>query len=262
MPLAALAALVAATLASFRGAVGEAGRGFWLLLGAALAGSAAVIALRSGSRWDSSLSTALWWSIACCLGLFALLAGFGPTMRRLAPLLFSYLVLLALVALASGGLPGHVRAVGEPGLWLPVHIAVSLVTYALATLAAVAGLAVFLRERALKRKESGGLIARLPSIADGERLQFRLLGAAEAVLGVGLATGFALDWVEYGQVITLDHKTLLSILAFALFGLLLLMHNRGGLRGRRAVRVGLVAYLLLTLSYIGVKFVTDVLLVT
>ncbi|SMF25356.1 ABC-type uncharacterized transport system, permease component [Tistlia consotensis] len=261
LPLAALAALVAATLASFRDAAGWSGRRFWLLLGAALAGSAAVIALRSGARWDSSLSTALWWSVACCLALFGLLSAFSDTMRRLAPLLLVYLLLLAAIALASGGLPGHVPPLGDPGVWLPLHIAISLATYALATLAAVAGLAVFLRERALKkRQEAGGLVERLPSIADGERLQFRLLGAAEAVLVAGLATGLALDWEAYGQLVEFDHKTLLSVLAFLLFGLLLLLHNRGGLRGRRAARLALVAYLLLTLSYIGVKFVTDVLL--
>lgn len=268
LPLAAVAALLAATLASFRDAAGTAGRRFWLLGGAAAAGAAAVVALRSGGpagyHWDSSLSTALWWSIACCLLLFGLISLFGETARRLAPLLFGYLLLLALIALLSGGLPGHVQVAGEGGLWLPLHIAISLATYALSTLAAVAGLAVFLRERALKRKQDGsgllgGLVERLPSIADGERLQFRLLGVAEAVLGAGLATGLALDWVDYGRLIALDHKTLLSVLAFLLVALLLLLHARGGLRGRRAARLALLAYLLLTLSYIGVKVVTDVL---
>lgn len=274
LPLAALAALLAATLAAFRPASaptagGAAARAFWLLLAAAFAGSLAVIALRAGGagglhwgglRWDSSLSTALWWSIALCLGLFAALAWLGRTARRLAPLLLAYLAILALIATASGGLPGHVSTAAEGGLWLPAHIAVSLATYALATLAAVASLAVFLRERALKRKEGGGLTALLPSIADGERLQFRLLAAAEAVLGAGLASGMALTWAEQGRLFEFDHKTLLSVLAFLLFGLLLLLHARGGLRGRRAARLGLLAYLLLTLSFVGVKFVTDVLM--
>lgn len=274
LPLAAVAALLAATLAGLRSVGAPSGARFWLLLGAALAGSLAVLALRSGAywgdaqwedaqwdhaRWDSSLSTALWWSVAVCLLLFALLAALGETVRRLAPLLYCYLLLLALAALASGGLPGHVRMPGGGGLWLPLHIGISLATYALATLAAVAGLAVFLRERALKRKEQGGLIERLPSIADGERLQFALLGAAEAVLGAGLATGLALAWAGGSFQLEFDHKTLLSVLAFLLIGLLLLFHAHGGLRGRRAARLALLAYLLLSLSYLGVKLVTDVL---
>jgi ABC-type uncharacterized transport system permease subunit len=41
---------------------------------------------------------------------------------------------------------------------------------------------------------------------------------------------------------------------------LLVAHYRSGMRGRRAARVVLLAYLLLTLGYPGVKFVTDVLM--
>jgi ABC-type uncharacterized transport system permease subunit len=66
--------------------------------------------------------------------------------------------------------------------------------------------------------------------------------------------------VTSGEFFTLSHKTLLAVLAFLVIGLLLLLHYRSGLRGRRAARVVLVAYLLLTLAYPGVKFVTDVLL--
>jgi ABC-type uncharacterized transport system permease subunit len=43
-------------------------------------------------------------------------------------------------------------------------------------------------------------------------------------------------------------------------GILLLARYRNGIRGRRAARLALLAYLLLTLAYPGVKFVTDVLI--
>jgi len=41
---------------------------------------------------------------------------------------------------------------------------------------------------------------------------------------------------------------------------LLILHFRSGLRGRRAARWVLVAYLLLTLAFLGVKFATVVLI--
>jgi ABC-type uncharacterized transport system permease subunit len=41
---------------------------------------------------------------------------------------------------------------------------------------------------------------------------------------------------------------------------LLAAHYRTGIRGRRAARYMLLGYLLLTLAYPGVKFVTDVLI--
>src|SRR5438552_975627 len=48
--------------------------------------------------------------------------------------------------------------------------------------------------------------------------------------------------------------------SFALVIALLIAHQRFGLRGRRAARLVLVAYILLSLAYLGVKFVTDVLI--
>jgi ABC-type uncharacterized transport system permease subunit len=58
----------------------------------------------------------------------------------------------------------------------------------------------------------------------------------------------------------LDHKTLLSLVAFGLISALLLGHRVCGVRGRVAARVVMIAYLLLTLAFPGVKFVTQVLL--
>jgi ABC-type uncharacterized transport system permease subunit len=120
--------------------------------------------------------------------------------------------------------------------------------------------AVFLQERALKRKQPTSLTGLLPSIAGGEALELRLLAAAELVLGLGIVTGMALQVLTTDRLLLFDHKTLLSLLAFAVIGALLILRHRSGLRGRRAARLVLLAYLLLTLAYPGVKFVTDVLL--
>ena len=70
----------------------------------------------------------------------------------------------------------------------------------------------------------------------------------------------ATQYSETGPLLLLQHKTLLSLLAFGLIGLLLIGHRVCGVRGRMAARVVLVSYLLLTLAYPGVKFVTQVLL--
>src|SRR3546814_5690129 len=145
-------------------------------------------------------------------------------------------------------------------LWLAAHIATAVATYGLCTIAAVASAAVFLQERALKRRRPNSFTRMLPSVADAERLEVRLLAASEVILGAGIATVMSELYVTSGAFFTLNHKTLLSVLAFLVIGALLLLHHRSGLRGRRAARVVLVAYLLLTLAYPGVKFVTDVLL--
>jgi ABC-type uncharacterized transport system permease subunit len=54
---------------------------------------------------------------------------------------------------------------------------------------------------------------------------------------------------------------LLSILTLVIVVVLLIARKVSGLRGQKAARLALLAYLMLTLAYPGVKFVTDILLV-
>jgi len=171
-----------------------------------------------------------------------------------------YLFLLCLVALAWQTVPSTPLGSEAPAAWLDAHILLAVTAYGLLTLAAVAGLAVYIQERALKARRPVALTARLPSLADCERLQIALLAATEAVLALALATGFAAEYFIGQEPRGLGHKTVFSALAFLVIGGLLLAHARTGLRGRRAARVVLLAYLLLTLAYPGVRFVLDVLL--
>ena len=257
--IAALMALLPASLLSYRRSEQRPDLLFWAVLGAAVAGPLAYSLVVLFDAWKTGVAIALWLSIAASLLIFAALAALAREAWRLAPLLLPYLCLLALLALAWGQQPDPGPPASAPDLWLALHIAVSLATYALATIAAVAGVAALIQERGLKAKRPAALSRRLPSIADAEALQIRLLAAAEMVLGVGVLSGMGLQYVSQGTVLALDHKTILSLLAFAVIGLLLIVHHRTGLRGRRAARLVLVAYLLLTLAYLGVKFVTDVL---
>lgn len=260
MSVTALCALVPASLLPFRRASRRPDLIFWLLLAAAVAGPTAYSLTNLVGPWSGSLSMTLWVSIAASLILFTVLSAVTRTAWRLSPLLLPYLLILAVLATIWSRAPGQALETATPDPWLIVHIVVSVLTYALATLAAVAGASVFLQERALKRKQPTGLTRSLPSVAEGEVLELRLLAGAETVLGIGILTGMALNLLGGVSLLVWDHKTLLSLVAFVLIGLLLFFRYRSGLRGRRAARLVLLAYLILTLAYPGVKFVTDVLI--
>lgn len=258
----ALAALIPAALLPWRWHSQRPDLVFWAVLAVAVAGPLAAISVQLDGGWSTGLGAALWLSVATSLAAFAASALFLQQAWRLAALLLPYLLCLGVLGtvwIAAETEPEPLAL--EPGfqadIWLLVHIAVSLTTYALATLSAVAAAAVFLQERSLKKKRRSSLTLRLPSVADTERLQFNFLAAAETVLGFGIVTGIGIAWYQT-STLPLDHKTFLSLLAFALIGLLLYLQSRTGLRGKRAGRLVLVAYLLLTLAYPGVKFVTDV----
>lgn len=231
---------------------------FWGAIALAVLGPAAWSVNLVWGAWETGLGATLWVSVAASALLFA---GFAAGTRagwRLAPLLMPYLLALGFLASAVRG-SAQPLSEAAPELWVAVHIVVSVATYALLTLAAVASLAVFLQERALKRKRPTRLTRMLPAVLESESLAGRLLVASELVLGLGLASGMATQFLETGHLLRLDHKILLSIVAFVLIGLLLTGHRVCGVRGRLAARVVLMAYLLLTLAYPGVKFVTQVL---
>ncbi|HEY9567730.1 MAG TPA: cytochrome c biogenesis protein CcsA, partial [Thalassobaculum sp.] len=257
--LSALAALVPASLLAVRPGT-RGGPRLWLALAVAAAGAVGWSVVRLSGHWDPGLGSALWISVAATLLVFAVVVLLRPWAGRLCGLLGPYLLLLAILATVVDE-PRPAGAVGSlPEAWVVIHILVSLATYALATLAAVAGLSVVLKERALKSKQQGGWRAALPAVSDADRLQFQLLLAALVVLGIGIASGMVLEIAETGRPLDLDHKSVLSLASFAVVAAVLGLHAWSGLRGRRAARVVMVAYLLLTLAYPGVKAVRGLLL--
>jgi ABC-type uncharacterized transport system permease subunit len=70
----------------------------------------------------------------------------------------------------------------------------------------------------------------------------------------------ALQYRESGYLLPVNHKTVLTLASFIVIGALLIAQRWLGVRGRRAARMALLGYLLLTLGYPGVKFVTEVLI--
>lgn len=234
---------------------------FWLCLVLAAGGAAIRVAAQLKEPWQTGFAATLWVTIAAILLLYLVIAAVAEQAWRLAPLAALYVLLLGAIATVWQHEPGRSLLAGSDlRSWVAIHIAVSVLTYGLVTLAAVAALAAFFQERALKRRRATALSRMLPPVADCESLVVKLLTIGEGVLAVGLATGSALAYGETGHVLLFDHKTVLTIAAFLVIGALLFAHYGSGVRGRRAARIVLLAYLLLTLGYPGVKFVTDVLM--
>jgi ABC-type uncharacterized transport system permease subunit len=255
LSLSALAALAPASIVGIRGQVPR--PLFWSVVAIALVGPAVLAVVAFAHSWHGTFWAALWVSVAATMVAFAGLALLSREAQRLMPLLLPYLFSLGVVATIWTHVPEPQQS-SAPGPWLVIHIGVAVATYALVTLAAVAGLAVLLQERAMKCRRPTRLTEALPSIVDAESLEVRLLATAEVILGIGLLTGMGLQYAKSGHVLELDHKTLLTVLAFLVIAAVLAVRQSSGLRGRRAARWVLVAYLLLTLGYIGVKFVTSV----
>ncbi|MEP6996967.1 MAG: cytochrome c biogenesis protein CcsA [Betaproteobacteria bacterium] len=154
--------------------------------------------------------------------------------------------------------PHPLSLTDEP--WAALHIAVALAAYALLIVAALQALLLMSLERRLHR----GLAARgagpmLPLLTL-ERFLFRLVGLGYALLTLTLLSGIVFSEELFGKPLTLTHKTVFSVLAWLVFGALLVGRYRYGWRGRIALRWILAGSGLLLLAYLGSKFVLEVIL--
>lgn len=259
LSVSALIALVPAALLPLR-SDHKRDSAFWALLAVAAAGPLGVVYVLFAPGWRTGLSSALWLTIAVSLLIFLGLASRARAAWRLVPLLLPYLILLGVLATVWQNQPERPLVEVTLSPWTELHIGLAVIANALVTICAVAGLSVFVQERALKTKRPTALTEMLPSVADSEDLQSGLMMASAIVLGCGVVSGMASQYIVDGTLFPFAHKAVLSLVAFAVIVVLLIAHRRTGVRGRRAARFVLLAYLLLFLSYFGVKFVTDVVL--
>ena len=91
-----------------------------------------------------------------------------------------------------------------------------------------------------------------------ERLLFRMIAVGFVLLSVSLLSG--LFFLEDLFAQHLIHKTVLSIAAWGVFGVLLWGRWKLGWRGRLAIRWTLAGFATLMLAYFGSKFVLELVL--
>ena len=102
------------------------------------------------------------------------------------------------------------------------------------------------------------LLGAMPPLQTMESLLFEVLATGQILLSVALMTGFLfLDdlWAQH-----VAYKTILSLVAWFIFTILLYGHYRLGWRGRTAIRWTLWGFGNLALAFFGTKMVLEFLL--
>jgi ABC-type uncharacterized transport system permease subunit len=169
---------------------------------------------------------------------------------------------LGAILLASAALGAAATGLGQasaeataPGWELTAHILLSMGAAALLFAAAVTALLLVFLDRRLRTRRIADLPSVLPPLDALERVMFRLIGAGFALLTLSLFTGFVFVTNLFTQ--HLIHKTVLSLIAWTIFGVLLIGRMRFGWRGRSAVGWTLNGFGVLALAYFGAKFVLE-----
>jgi len=138
---------------------------------------------------------------------------------------------------------------------LKIHVLVSIIAYSLLGLAACMSLVLSLQNRKLHNHHPGGLMKKLPPLQVMEKLLFDFILAGFIGLTLALLSGFVFLEDVFAQ--HLVHKTVLSIIAWMVFAILLIGRFTIGWRGRTAIRWTLGGFASLMLAYFGSKFVLE-----
>lgn len=147
----------------------------------------------------------------------------------------------------------------QPMEWqIKLHVIVALIAFGVLSIAAVLAILLAVQERALRHRQFGRWLRALPPLTLTESLLFRLIGAGFILLTLTLLTGALFVDNLFGQ--HLAHKTVLSIAAWMVFGVLLYGRWKHGWRGQRAVNLTLIGMAVLGLAFFGTKAVLELIL--
>jgi ABC-type uncharacterized transport system permease subunit len=188
-------------------------------------------------------------SLTVCLVLVVHAAEIGlglpPRLRRILACAGGAAVALALAY------PGEPRLLASP--LAPLHWVFGVASYGLFGAAVLHALLLDQAERRLRTPGAHGGFG-LP-LLQLERLTFRFVEAGLLLLTLAIVLG-----VLTTEQWRWDHKTVFSLLGWALFAGLVLGRRVQGWRGRRATRWVYIGAAVLLLAYVGSRFVFEVLL--
>ena len=178
--------------------------------------------------------------------------------RPLQNLLLVLFPLSALAVLVSTFAPDTQALNSDLDGGMLLHISSSILAYAVLTLAAVQSALLALQDHQLKHRHTRGIVQILPPLQQMESMLFELLWIGVSLLTIAIVSGFVFIEDIFAQ--SLVHKTVLTIVAWALFSVLLWGHYQLGWRSQTAVRFTLAGFFLLMLAFFGSKLVLELIL--
>jgi ABC-type uncharacterized transport system permease subunit len=189
--------------------------------------------------------------VGLLIAVTALAMALKPRLRGMAALL----LLIAAVLEAAFSEGARNFSMGRPGWELSFHVAMATTAFAFLTIGAALAIAQVIVDRRLRSRQPLGLLRILTPLESLESGCFHSILAGFLLLTLALLTGAFFIEDLFAQ--HLVHKVVLAIIAWVVFGILLLGRWRLGWRGRKALRWTLTGYVLLGLSYFGSKLILE-----
>lgn len=164
------------------------------------------------------------------------------------------------LVLLQGWLPNGPAFTHASSWAFGLHIIIATAAYVAMALAAVLAATLWIADRHLHHKPASRLAQTLPPLLTLETRLFQTVWTGFVLLSITLLSGVLFSEQLLGKPALLSHKIVFSVLAWAVFAVLLAGRVIHGWRGRIAVTWTLTGFAFLILAYAGSKFVLEILL--
>ena len=137
---------------------------------------------------------------------------------------------------------------------LDLHISLSMLSYSVLSVAALFAISLWIHIIKI-RKPNAAINPGLISLIEEERKLFQLIFLGWLILSTSLLSGviFVQDFMQQH----LGHKVVFSLLAWIIFGLLILGRLTKGWRGEKLITLTIMGMTLLATGYLGSKIVLE-----
>jgi ABC-type uncharacterized transport system permease subunit len=129
--------------------------------------------------------------------------------------------------------------------WIIVHVCALLAAYAALIFSLLASFLYLLQERRLKDRQSPSFLAWLPPLETMNQIGHRALVIGFHCMTLGLLIGSLIAQSSVGSAYFRDPKVLLSFGMWLLYIAMLLVRRSTGMRGRRAIYLSSVVFLVM-----------------
>src|SRR3569832_264235 len=180
--------------------------------------------------------------------LFQPVENLGIAVLPLAALALSLEMAFPSIHVVSENLPATLR----------VHIAISMLSYSLFSIAAGQAILLAVQNRHLHNKRPGGCIRALPPLVTMEALLFQMIAVAFVLQSLSLLSGILYIDDIFAQ--HLAHKTVLAIAAWLVYATLLIGRWRKNKHKHKTNHKTKSNNITLLLAYLGSKWVLEILL--
>ncbi len=138
--------------------------------------------------------------------------------------------------------------------WILLHIVLLLAAYTALILSLLASLLYLIQERRLKQKQVGGVFGHLPPLETMDQIAFKTLVIGFPCMTAGLLAGAWIAQETVGAGYFLDPKVLLSVGMWLLYLWMLYVRRHSGLRGKRAVYLSSLVFLVALTVWVANQF--------